>query len=326
MRFITLLLLSTIQILAITIKGIDYDFDEMFVGIKEREFSNILKNNGVDYVEEKANSGDPKFQFIHYIISLNQKSFIGPIDPIRKYLINSAEGGFVDAQSFLGYSYLEGEGPFPKNKELAYKWLSIAANKGHPMAQYGMGKIYIEGKIVDKDIHKAYGYIYKSSKSGFSLSDYVLAQMYYNSSENLGLDRVDSLKKALILLERSKKRGFKKAKKYIRLISYDLKKIYEKKNKDTFEELILIVKNNKSTDQFDLALHYLNGSGTNTNLRKAIDYLTLSAEQGYLNAQELLAVLYLIIGDSNLKDELRVKYKFLKDDRLNQRPKHIKNL
>ena len=67
-----------------------------------------------------------------------------------------------------------------------------------------MGKIYSEGVIVDKDIRKAFEYFNKSSKNGFSF-EFWISFVYYRYNEILELDREESLKKALSLLQKSKK-------------------------------------------------------------------------------------------------------------------------
>lgn len=314
-RIILALTLSTVQIFAFTFQK-DVVFDEIIIGITKEEFAHILKNNDFDSIEKKANLGDPKFQFIAFFTRVHSKALLEPKGPIRAFLIKSAKNGFIDAQALLGSGYYDGEF-FPKDLDLAYKWLSIASEKNHPLADYYMGKMYSEGVIVDKDIRKAFEYFNKSSKNGFSFSDFGLALLYYRCNEILELDREESLKKALSLLQKSKKRGIKESKKYINLISYDLEKIYKKKAKTSFEQLTSKTNNNNPSDQLDLGMRYLLGSGTSYNLGKAIDFFILSADQGLLEAQEILALLYLTIGDSNLKDELRYTYNIFKKDRYN---------
>ena len=56
-----------------------------------------------------------------------------------KYLEKAAENGDLEAQKYLGVSFLIGNGNIPKNIELSYKWLLRAAGQGDSESQYILG-------------------------------------------------------------------------------------------------------------------------------------------------------------------------------------------
>ena len=57
-------------------------------------------------------------------------------------LKQSAEQGYVQAQVEAGWVHMEGNGVV-KNTRMARSWFERAASRGHPEAQYTMGRIYL---------------------------------------------------------------------------------------------------------------------------------------------------------------------------------------
>ena len=68
-----------------------------------------------------------------------------------KWFTKAAENGYPEAQSELGFMYLNGEG-VAVNKIEAVKWLAKAGEKGDAMAQQALGYLYKQGDGVPKNI------------------------------------------------------------------------------------------------------------------------------------------------------------------------------
>lgn len=71
-----------------------------------------------------------------------------------KWYTRAAENGYLDAQSELGFMYLNGEGTVV-NKIEAVKWLKMAGEKGDALAQQTLGYLYKNGDGVPRDEKEA---------------------------------------------------------------------------------------------------------------------------------------------------------------------------
>jgi TPR repeat protein len=71
-----------------------------------------------------------------------------------KYVRQSADQGYADAQVELGSYYGRGIG-VPRNVTMAVQWYRKAADEGNALAQYAMGKFYAAGRGVTNDMHEA---------------------------------------------------------------------------------------------------------------------------------------------------------------------------
>lgn len=65
-----------------------------------------------------------------------------------------------------------------KRTEEAVNWLSKAANHGNQFARYRLGKIYLTGDAVPKDVQKALEYLTASARQGNQFAQYTLGKLY----------------------------------------------------------------------------------------------------------------------------------------------------
>jgi clan AA aspartic protease (TIGR02281 family) len=84
----------------------------------------------------------------------------------------AAEGGDVQAQSYLGFLY------FSQQPTEARKWLRKAAEQGDVQAQYNLGQLYEEGWGGQKDYAAALKWYRKAAEQGYASAQYALGQMY----------------------------------------------------------------------------------------------------------------------------------------------------
>ena len=73
----------------------------------------------------------------------------------------------------LGKLYLSGEG-IPKNVEQALFYLELSAHAGNQYAQYLLGKAYLIGTDVEHDKEKAYEYLKPAAEQGNVYAAYFL--------------------------------------------------------------------------------------------------------------------------------------------------------
>ncbi len=79
-------------------------------------------------------------------------------DAIQLFL-EAAEAGDSDAQCSLGDIYLEGAAGIEPNPKAMLQWYSSAANQNHPKAQYMLGKLLAEGKVVQQNDEAAFQWL-----------------------------------------------------------------------------------------------------------------------------------------------------------------------
>lgn len=84
-----------------------------------------------------------------------RKCIEGDNEAALKLLRPLAEQGEVDAQSYLGAMYYEGE-CFPQDYTEAVKWSRLAAEQGNAQAQNYLGVMYANGQGVPQDYLQAH--------------------------------------------------------------------------------------------------------------------------------------------------------------------------
>ena len=71
----------------------------------------------------------------------------------------AAEAGDSDAQCSLGDIYLEGAAGIEPNPKAMLQWYTNAANHNHPKAQYMLGKLLAEGKLLAQNNEAAFQWL-----------------------------------------------------------------------------------------------------------------------------------------------------------------------
>jgi len=90
----------------------------------------------------------------------------------------AAERGSSSAQYDLGLKYLKGDENIPQDLKLALKWFRKAANKGHPYAQYYLGKMYDIDGSEERDDEEAFKWYLKSAEQGHYKAQALIGFMY----------------------------------------------------------------------------------------------------------------------------------------------------
>ena len=85
----------------------------------------------------------------------------------------AADAGYDFAQYALG-KFLQGQ----NRTNEAVSWYGKAAAQENPCAAYRLGKLYLEGKDVPKDVQKAVAYLTDSAEHGNQYAQYALGKLY----------------------------------------------------------------------------------------------------------------------------------------------------
>lgn len=191
---------------------------------------------------------DPNDMHCQYImgrelLDIDSESF-DPKEGIR-LLTLSAMQGFDVAMYRLGKLYLQGE-VVEKNVGEALRWFWKADAKDNPYAQYQLGKIYLKGEDVSANYATAQRMFEKSVRQGNAYAMYSLAKMHLQ-----GTAKYSDIYYAVRLLTEAAKRGNQWA-------------------------------------EYQLGKMYLYGQGVDKDYELAVQLLTSSASKGNEYAQHIL--------------------------------------
>jgi TPR repeat protein len=101
-------------------------------------------------------------------------------DPNRKVtlLIQSAQGGYLDAQLVLATAYLTGTG-VPLNKAQGKEWLDRAITSGQPKAQQAMAGYYASGFGDKVNLPQAVVWYEKAAAQNYAPAQAALGSIYF---------------------------------------------------------------------------------------------------------------------------------------------------
>ena len=87
------------------------------------------------------------------------------------------------AQYLVGRNYLKGKS-VEKNVKEAIKWFEMAAKQNHIRAQYQLGKLYLYGKEIKTNLNFAFYFLSKAAEKNHLDSQYELANYYLKGNAN----------------------------------------------------------------------------------------------------------------------------------------------
>ena len=118
----------------------------------------LLWAQDVETIREKAEEGDSYAQ-LEYAKKMLES---GNSEEAEKWLLCAAEQNNEMAQIFLGVYYEM----FCEDYNEAMKWFLKAGEQGNGEALFTIGRFYVEGKVGDADMKKAFFYFEKAAKCG----------------------------------------------------------------------------------------------------------------------------------------------------------------
>ncbi len=255
-------------------------------------FTSSIFAETFEELKAKADKGDANAQFE---IGRRYDSGEGVTKDMHKAVIwfrKAAEQGNAIAQNDLGMAYEYGDG-IDKNHEMAFLWTKKSADQGYATAMNNLAFMYKNGTGVPKNPKKAFELWHKAAELGDSTAQNNLAFSY---REGWGV--AANQEKAF--------EWWKKAADSDHIGSCDIvanaleEGLGVEKNQNEAKEwktkaFKLLLKNAEKGDlesQFQIALRYRRGEGTDKNLDLAFEWMKKSAEGGYLKAQAELGSMY----------------------------------
>lgn len=200
-------------------------------------------------------------------------------------LIESAKLNCGVAKYRLGKMFLIGE-DVPKNVDYALRWLEESVSEGNEFAEYLLGKTYLKGEDILQDLQRAEELLQKSSAQGNRYAKYTLGKAYLDGELFL-----QNIPKSIKLITESADSGFAPAQYLLGKLLYQ-GEVIPQNLKKAIEYL------EKATEQQNLYAAYLAGKIRHIedafkDIRKAIRNFEIAAENGNHFAEYQLGKLYL---------------------------------
>ena len=287
----------------------------------------------LEEIQSAAEKGLPKPQFQLGLKHLYGEGVEEDIKTASIWITKAAEGGYPDAQYFLG---IVNSVDAPKE---ALAWYAKAGEQGHVKAASRLGDIYSEGKLVDADYFRAYRWYQQAAEKGDTHSQFALGSLYENGlgvDQNFGEAAKWYTKAAnqrepqaqvnlgnLYLHGLGVKQNMPEAYKWFRQAAYQNQKLayvkmglcYERGygvTQDFDEALRWYLKGADRGDmtcQANLGRFFEEGLGVPKNPTRAADYYRQAAEQGEIFAQLSLGSMYR--AGNGVQKDLVEAYKWL---------------
>lgn len=200
-------------------------------------------------------------------------------------LIESAKLGCGVAKYRLGKMFLQGK-DVPKNVDYALRWLEESVSEGNEFAEYLLGKTYLKGEDMEQDLIRAEDLLRKSSVQGNKYAKYTLGKSLLDGELLL-----QNIPEAIKLITESTDKNFAPAQYLLGKLLYKGEVIPR-----DLEKAISYLE--KAAEQKNPYAAYLAGKirlteNTVKDIPKAIRNFGIAAENGTYYAEYMLGKIYL---------------------------------
>lgn len=195
----------------------------------------------------------------------------------KLYFFKAADAGNSDAQYYLGRMYLEGIA-VDKDLNKASGWFEKASEDMHPDALFELGKLYLNDEYSGKDPDMGFVYLSYSADAG-NTAAMVDMGYYYSKGKYVNKD----IQKAVNLYKEAAERGnaigqYNLALKYIKGEGLPLDHV------QAFKWMEKAANLGDSYAQYNVGVMYEKGMGVTRDLKKAVQYYKRASSQGHKNA------------------------------------------
>ena len=187
----------------------------------------------------------------------------------------------------MRYQYIRGKSCLDVESEdfdpdEAVRWLELSAEQGFDVAMYRLGKLYLQGDLIEKNIVQALHWLHKADDANNQYAQYLLGKLYLNGTE---------IKSDFTTAENMFIKAAMQGSHYAK---YSLAKMHLKGQVTSKDIAFAIRLLTEAADQgnqwaeYQLGKMYLYGQDVDKNLELAVRYLSSSANKGNPYAQQLL--------------------------------------
>jgi hypothetical protein len=238
-------------------------------------------------VAHEAVEGDPNAQLLYGLAYLEGRYQLTPDAGKAAYwLLRAARDGQSYAQMEIGKLYVEGKG-VDKDPAQATYWWRKAARADVPEAQYLLGKARLDGFGGEKDPARAVHWLTKAAENGNHDAEFLLGKMYKE-----GYAVAQDVELAQDWLSQAAAAGHSEAINLLAVIRNMLKyttMVYQQ----SADVLTKTAKQGDPQAQYELGLRYESGAwDVNKDDKQALYWLTKAAGNGNHHAMAALAHVY----------------------------------
>jgi len=200
--------------------------------------------------------------------------------------LEKADMGDADALALVAEADLHGRFGQPKDVELALEKFRQSASLGSALGQFGLGLIYDEGTIVERDLNEAFRLYELSASQGFAPAQNHLASLLIGGAEG----RKDT-QEGERLLRAAAAQGLPLAQSNLAAFLSDFR-IDKNLSAESLELFRKAAAKDHPEAQFQLGQIYQGGFGVEENELQAIMLFRRAAEAGHSDAQLKLGMYY----------------------------------
>ena len=251
-------------------------------GINSCSREDIVKDDSVALMVEKAEQGDAESQFL-----LGEKYFYGrgvrqDYFQAKEWFFKAAEQGYVQAQYMVGQCYENGYG-FRRDWYEAVVWYRKAAEQGDVKSQYLLGEKYFYGRGIVQDFSIAIEWFLKAAEQGYAPAQYMIGHCYEYGD---GFEK--SWFNATGWYGKAAEQGYAPAQVMFGYCNYRGYGGLEEDEAKAVEWYRKAAEQGYSDGQYQLALCYKYGWGIEKDYDKAIEWFRKAAKQGHKEAVDAL--------------------------------------
>ncbi|MDL2284795.1 sel1 repeat family protein [Oxalobacter sp. OttesenSCG-928-P03] len=201
-----------------------------------------------------------------------------------KRLVKDAGEGYDAAQYKLGTVYMDGR-LVRQSYPDAVRWFGAAASQGHVRSMYVLAMLYARGQGVAPDMSVSFNWVKKLADRGFRMAQYNLGKMF-ETGQGVKKDE----KAARQWYELAAKEGSPSAIHALMLMD---RAALSRVMADPASKAALIkgAQNGDARMQYQLGQIYLNGTGVEKDEEKARHWMMKAAEKGFADAEYVAAYL-----------------------------------
>lgn len=255
--------------------------------IAEQNYLQGDKDAALSWYLRSAVSGNESAINNAQLMIENNEGTSSNMDEVVKFMNDSALKGDLFSQMYLGDIYRDGR--YQKDLEKSYFWYSEATKQGSSRAQYYIGNMTIAGVGTYQNVPKGLRYLEDLAEKGHSGAMYNIGKVY-----KLGFNIGKNHKEASKWFYLAAKEGHVDS---MYEIGDSLERGFgiDKDEKSALEwfETAALHGNTQAAYRAGILNLFLSASSDETyTVEKAIDWLSVSAEEGMLDAQLRMGDLY----------------------------------
>ncbi|MCI8730869.1 MAG: sel1 repeat family protein [Lachnospiraceae bacterium] len=221
------------------------------------------------------------------ITELGRASYVNEEDYSQavKYFSIAAEGGYAEAQYWLGHCYYYGDG-VAENKTEGFKWYMKGAQQDFAPAQCSVGCSYMNGEGIAPNTQEAFKWFMKAAEQGGPEAQYFVGNCYY-----YGDGVAENKKEAFKWYMKAAEQGDPDAQYMVGLL-YSKGGAVMLDRTEAFKWFMKAAEQGNANAQLEVGKCYHGGSGTSQNYQKAEEWLRRSASQGNEEARQKMGQWY----------------------------------